>query len=108
MERRNFLRLSIAGAASVGASSLFSAWQTSAQTVGPLRTAPTTPFAVGVRQYNWTRGSRQITTYVYYPATGTAGGDSGPKAMSRPHSHGHGHCPKHEKTTWHVAAPVFH
>lgn len=38
------------------------------------QTAPTTPFAVGVRQYNWTRGSRQITTYVYYPATGTPGG----------------------------------
>lgn len=36
--------------------------------------APTTTFAVGVRQYNWTRGSRVITTYVYYPATGAAGG----------------------------------
>lgn len=36
--------------------------------------APTTPFAVGVRQYNWTRGTRQITTYVYYPTNGTPGG----------------------------------
>ena len=75
MERRNFLRLSIAGAASVGATSLFGPWQTNAQSVRPLRAAPTTPFAVGVRQYNWTRGSRQITTYVYYPATGTPGGN---------------------------------
>lgn len=68
MERRNFLKLSVASAAAVGGASLFNVWQANAQT------APTTPFAVGVRQYNWTRGSRQITTYVYYPATGAAGG----------------------------------
>ncbi|MGP3921567.1 RICIN domain-containing protein, partial [Nonomuraea sp. 10N515B] len=37
--------------------------------------APTTPFAVGVRRYDWTRGSRPCTTYVYYPATGTPGGN---------------------------------
>ncbi|GLL02096.1 hypothetical protein GCM10017581_038380 [Dactylosporangium matsuzakiense] len=49
--------------------------QASADAVRPLRAAPVTPFAVGVRQYNWTRGSRQITTFVYYPATGTAGGN---------------------------------
>ena len=42
---------------------------------GPMDTAPTTPFAVGVRRYNWTRGSRPCTTYVYYPATGTPGGN---------------------------------
>ncbi|WP_246002364.1 carbohydrate-binding protein [Allorhizocola rhizosphaerae] len=37
--------------------------------------APSTPFAVGVRQYNWTRGTRQVTTFVYYPAVGTPGGN---------------------------------
>jgi pimeloyl-ACP methyl ester carboxylesterase len=37
--------------------------------------APTTTYPVGVRQYNWMRGSRAITTYVYYPAaSGTVGG----------------------------------
>ncbi len=36
--------------------------------------APTTTYPVGVRQYNWTRGSRAITTYIYYPAaSGTVG-----------------------------------
>ncbi|MEV0325840.1 RICIN domain-containing protein [Micromonospora echinospora] len=73
--RRDFLRLGIAGAATVSAASLFGTAPANADTVRPLRTAPTTPFAVGVRQYNWTRGSRQITTFVYYPATGTPGGN---------------------------------
>ncbi|GAB4004655.1 hypothetical protein GCM10029992_50310 [Glycomyces albus] len=33
--------------------------------------APANPFRVGVRRYDWWRGSRQLTTYVYYPATGS-------------------------------------
>ncbi|MEU1752803.1 twin-arginine translocation signal domain-containing protein [Micromonospora matsumotoense] len=57
MRRRNFLRLSAAGAASMGAASLLGPWQAQADTIGPLRAAPTTPFAVGVRQYNWTHGN---------------------------------------------------
>ena len=56
------------------AASVFGPWQANADTVGPLRAAPTTPFAVGVRQFNWTRGNRQIPTFVYYPASGPAGG----------------------------------
>jgi len=52
-----------------GAASLFGAGQALADP------APANPFAVGVRRYNWTRGSRPCTTYVYYPATGTAGGN---------------------------------
>jgi fermentation-respiration switch protein FrsA (DUF1100 family) len=75
MQRRHFLQLGAAGAAMVGGAPLLSSWRANAQTVQPLRAAPTTPFAVGVRQYNWTRGSRQIPTYVYYPATGTPGGN---------------------------------
>ncbi|WP_328346733.1 hypothetical protein [Micromonospora sp. NBC_00421] len=76
MRRPNFLRLSAAGAASMGAAPLLGPWQAQADTIGPLRTAPATPFAVGVRQYNWTRGNRQVTTFVYYPSTGPSG--SGP------------------------------
>jgi dienelactone hydrolase len=64
--------MSAAGATGVGLS-LLGAGQAPAA-VRPLATAPTTPFAVGVRRYNWTRGSRPCTTYVYYPATGSAGG----------------------------------
>jgi fermentation-respiration switch protein FrsA (DUF1100 family) len=68
MQRRTFLGLGMAGAVGVGAS-LFGAGSALADP------APANPFAVGVRRYNWTRGSRPVTTYVYYPATGTAGGN---------------------------------
>jgi hypothetical protein len=71
MERRAFLKL---GAAAAAGASLLTAGQASAAPLGALATAPTTPFAVGVRRYDWTRGSRPVTTYVFYPATGTAGG----------------------------------
>ncbi|WP_158853773.1 RICIN domain-containing protein [Saccharothrix deserti] len=74
MQRRTFLSVSAAGAAGIGLS-LLGVGQVLAAPVGSLATAPTTPFAVGVRRYNWTRGSRPCTTYVYYPATGTAGGN---------------------------------
>ncbi|WP_407562237.1 RICIN domain-containing protein [Streptomyces sp. 184] len=73
IQRRKFLGMSAAGAAGVGLSALGPGRALAA--VGPLDTAPTTPFAVGVRRYNWTRGSRPCTTYVYYPATGTPGGN---------------------------------
>jgi hypothetical protein len=69
MQRRTFLNLGLAGALGVGATSLFGAGTALADP------APSTPFAVGVRRYNWTRGTRACTTYVYYPATGTAGGN---------------------------------
>jgi predicted dienelactone hydrolase len=73
MQRRNFLKMSAAGAVAAGGAVLLGNWQANAS-AGALGAAPATPFAVGVRQYNWTRGSRPLTTYVYYPATGTAGG----------------------------------
>ncbi|QFU91698.1 RICIN domain-containing protein [Amycolatopsis sp. YIM 10] len=72
MQRRTFLGLSAAGAAAAGLSLLGTGQVLAA---GPLGTAPATPFAVGVRRYDWTRGSRPCTTYVYYPATGTPGGN---------------------------------
>ncbi|GGT93048.1 MULTISPECIES: alpha/beta hydrolase family protein [Streptomyces] len=71
MQRRTFLTLSAAGAAGVGAS-LLGAGQAGAL-VRP-QGAPTKRFAVGVRAYAWSRGTRRWTTYVYYPATGTPGG----------------------------------
>ncbi|MGP3982501.1 alpha/beta hydrolase family protein [Streptomyces sp. KR80] len=73
MQRRTFLSLSAAGAAGMGLS-LLGAGQALA-TIGTRDPAPTKPFAVGVRRYDWTRGSRRCTTYVYYPATGTPGGN---------------------------------
>ena len=68
MNRRTLLGLGAAGAVGMGASLLGTGSALAA-------TAPANPFAVGVRQYNWTRGSRQVTTFVYYPATGTPGGN---------------------------------
>src|SRR4051794_22321315 len=80
--RRKFLALSAAGAAGVGLS-LLGAGQTPAA-AGTRGTAPTTRFAVGVRQYNWTRGSRKLTTYVYYPAKGASGGSARSRPPGRP------------------------
>ncbi|WP_199044483.1 RICIN domain-containing protein [Glycomyces salinus] len=68
MQRRTFLGLGAAGALGVGAS-LLGSGQALADP------APAEPFAVGVRRYDWWRGSRQLTTYVYYPATGSPGGN---------------------------------
>ncbi|MQM27348.1 RICIN domain-containing protein [Glycomyces albidus] len=68
MQRRTFLGLGVAGALGAGAALLGA---------GPALAdpAPADPFPVGVRRYNWTRGSRAVTTYVYYPAaSGTVGG----------------------------------
>jgi dipeptidyl aminopeptidase/acylaminoacyl peptidase len=88
IRRRTFLGLGAAGAAGVGAGML-GAGQALAdpatrfpsprrastkKAVSP-RQAPTEPFAIGWREYLWTRGDRQLTTHVYYPATGTPGGD---------------------------------
>jgi fermentation-respiration switch protein FrsA (DUF1100 family) len=71
--RRRFLALGAAGAAGVGLTLLGS--RQALATAEARGTAPTTRFAVGVRQYNWMRGSRKLTTYVYYPAKGTPGGN---------------------------------
>ena len=70
MQRRSFLPLSAAGAAGLGMSLLGTGHAGATARAG----APTRRFAVGVRQYARSRGSRRWTTYVYYPATGTPGG----------------------------------
>ncbi|MGN9913496.1 carbohydrate-binding protein [Phytohabitans sp. LJ34] len=74
MRRRTFLKAGAAGAVAVGGAAVLGNWQANASAAA-LDPAPTTPFRVGVRRYNWTRGSRPCTTYVYYPATGTPGGN---------------------------------
>jgi predicted dienelactone hydrolase len=76
MHRRTFLSL---GAATGVGLSLAGAGQALAsrpasQAPTP-RQAPAEPFAVGVREYAWTRGDRPCTTFVFYPATGDPGGD---------------------------------
>ncbi|MBE1877616.1 RICIN domain-containing protein [Myceligenerans sp. TRM 65318] len=66
--------MSAAGAAGVGLTSLLGA--APALGAAPLATASAAAtYAVGVRRYDWWRGSRRCTTYVYYPATGTPGGN---------------------------------
>lgn len=70
MRRRSLLTLSAAGAAGVGRSLLGTGPAGAAARAG----APTQRFAVGVRQYAWSCGSRRWTNYVYYPATGAPGG----------------------------------
>jgi dienelactone hydrolase len=77
MQRRTFLGLS--AAATLGVSgSLFGSGSAlagpTAAGVSVAGPAPATPFKVGVRRYSWTRGSRQVTTFVFYPAAGTPGG----------------------------------
>ncbi|MBC9730378.1 RICIN domain-containing protein [Streptomyces sp. TRM68367] len=65
--------MSAAGAAGGGLSLLGSG---QAAAFGQLATAPTrVAYAVGVRRYDWYRGNRRCRTYVYYPATGSPGGD---------------------------------
>lgn len=70
IQRRSLLTLSAAGAAGVDMSLLGTGPAGAAARAG----APTQRFAVGVRQYAWSRGSRRWTNYVYSPATGAPGG----------------------------------
>lgn len=68
IQRRTFLSVSAvsAGSAVLGAGQV--------QAAARPASAPIAKFAVGVRQYAWSRGSRQVNTFVYYPATGNPGG----------------------------------
>ncbi|MFD8500380.1 alpha/beta hydrolase family protein [Amycolatopsis sp. NPDC059657] len=72
MHRRTFLGIGAAGVA--GAALAMLGAEQALGAVGPRAAAPATPFAVGVRQYAWTRGTRKLNTYVYYPAKGAPGG----------------------------------
>jgi alpha-beta hydrolase superfamily lysophospholipase len=75
VNRRTFLGLS-AAAGAVAAAHLHGATAASAASPVPAAAAaaPTQRFAIGVREYSWARGSRRLTTRIFYPATGTPGG----------------------------------
>ncbi|WP_255948364.1 alpha/beta hydrolase family protein [Streptomyces odontomachi] len=75
LRRRTFLSSTVAGAAGaamvLGAGSALGATAGSSSSQG----APTQTFALGVREFAWSRGDRRLTTRIWYPsATGTPGG----------------------------------
>lgn len=72
MNRRTFLGLGAAGA--VAAVHAYGTTAATASSLAPAA-APTQRFAIGVREYAWSRGSRRLTTRIFYPATGTPGGN---------------------------------
>jgi predicted dienelactone hydrolase len=82
MQRRTFLGLGTAAAAGVGVSLLGNAAVagTQAPRTSLQGTAPTEKFAIGVRQFAWSRGSRSINTKIFYPTPGSPGGNPIPNA----------------------------
>jgi fermentation-respiration switch protein FrsA (DUF1100 family) len=77
MRRRTLLSLGLAGTAAAGASALGIGQALAGPRPGhgrPRQAAPTDPFAVGVREFQWNRGDRRLTTRIFYPAIGAAGG----------------------------------
>jgi hypothetical protein len=103
MQRRTVLSLTAATTATVAASLI-------APTAATARQAPATRFAIGVREFAWSRGSRRLTTRIFYPATGNPGGEpvrDAPLAAGNfpvcEFSHGLGGNPE----SYIVPAPVF-
>jgi len=78
LRRRTLFSLGLAGAAAAGVSALGIGQALADPQAGSAHpfqgTAPADPFAVGVREYQWSRGDRRLTTRIFYPATGAAGG----------------------------------
>jgi pimeloyl-ACP methyl ester carboxylesterase len=68
MQRRTMLSLTAAATATAAASMI-------APTAATAKQAPATRFALGVREFQWQRGTRRLTTRIFYPAEGTPGGD---------------------------------
>jgi len=91
VRRRNFLSLGAAGlgaailgsgqAAFASSSTVSASPRTASSSTGVApRQAPTQQFAIGVREYAWSRGNRQLTTRIFYPAVGNPGGEPIPNA----------------------------
>jgi fermentation-respiration switch protein FrsA (DUF1100 family) len=81
MRRRTLLGLGAAGVAGMSAGLLGSApVQARVPHSTIARQAPTQRFAIGVRQYSWSRGGRSLSTKVFYPTTGSPGGNPIPNA----------------------------
>ncbi|MFM9373167.1 alpha/beta hydrolase [Streptomyces sp. Da 82-17] len=77
--RRTFLGLTAAVVAGASTPLLGSALRPApASAAEPA--APAAEFAVGVRQFNWSRGARRLFTKVFYPTPGTPGGAPTPDA----------------------------
>ncbi|WP_432139853.1 MULTISPECIES: alpha/beta hydrolase family protein, partial [unclassified Streptomyces] len=77
IDRRVFLGFGVAGA--VAAVHAYGAPAATASPSSPsspssLAAAPTRRFAIGVREYAWSRGNRRLTTRIFYPASGAPGG----------------------------------
>ncbi|MEV3859672.1 alpha/beta hydrolase [Streptomyces sp. NPDC050095] len=77
LKRRTFLGLTAAATAGLSVPLLDSGLRTAS---GAERAAPARQFAVGVRQFNWSRGSRSLFTKVFYPTPGAPGGAPVPNA----------------------------
>ncbi|MFE9061828.1 alpha/beta hydrolase family protein [Streptomyces violaceusniger] len=75
--RRTFLGLTAAATAGLSIPLLGSA---PASASGAEPAAPAGQFAVGVRQFNWSRGARSLFTKVFYPTPGAPGGAPIPNA----------------------------
>ena len=86
LDRRTLLKLGTASAAGVAAAALTSTpalghtVRTAPTRPSRPREAPTEPFALGVREFAWQREGRQLTTRIWYPASGQPGGDPVPDA----------------------------
>lgn len=78
--RRRLLLGATAGAVAMAAEALAGPAHAASGTSDRRAKAPSQPFALGRREFSFKRGSRQLNTSVWYPATGTAGGDPVPNA----------------------------
>ena len=85
LSRRALLGLGAAGVAGAALSPLITA--SPARAAAPAspsravpRQAPSEPFAIGVREFDWNREGRRLVTRIYYPATGQPGGNATPDA----------------------------
>ncbi|WSL14140.1 alpha/beta hydrolase [Streptomyces sp. NBC_01283] len=77
LNRRTFLGLTGAATAGLSTPLLGSALHPASGAELP---SPAGEFAVGVRQYHWSRGTRSLFTKVFYPTPGTPGGTPVPDA----------------------------
>ncbi|MBL1068044.1 alpha/beta hydrolase [Streptomyces sp. 7-21] len=74
--RRRAVLGSVLGLSAAAVTGTAAAAQPSGRRIATPRQAPSQQFAIGVREFQWSRGSRQLTTRIFYPAaTGFPGGE---------------------------------
>lgn len=82
LSRRTFLGLTAAATAGLSSLLLGSVLHPA---FGAELLAPGTEFALGVRQFNWSRGARSLYTKVFHPAPGEgSGGGTSPRSSPEP------------------------